>query len=60
MGIGNGIPLPHGFTIIEIQPKRDVWVEKIINGKAEEFRIFWADLNQAQKNQMLSYCEEQN
>ena len=60
MRTGKGIPLPHGFTIIEIQPKRDVWVEKIINGKVEEFRIFWADLNQAQKNQMLSYCEEQN
>ena len=60
MRIGNGIPLPHGFTIIEIQPERDVWVEKIINGKAESFRIFWVDLNQAQKDQMLSYCEEQN
>ena len=53
----DGIRLEQGYKIVEIQPERDVWLEKTINGKVESFRIFWSDLNKAQKDQMLLYCD---
>ena len=65
MTTGKGIQLAHGFEIVDITPKRDVWLErkrKVSTGQGywkwevDSYRIFWKDLNDEQKNQLLTYC----
>ena len=65
MKTGTGIKLAHGFEIVEITPDRDVWLErkrKVSTGQGYwkmevvSYRIFWKDLNDEQKNQLLTYC----